>query len=515
MQEAHRPPSTLWTAGTAAPVYPPLTRNLAVEVVVVGGGVTGLTAALVLQRAGKQVALIEARRLGSGETGHTTAHLTEQLDTRYCVLEDHFGQQGAREAARSSRAAIDFIEAMVAELPVGFGFRRVPGFLFAETDAQRQELERELAAMQRAGVAATLIDALPLPLEITGAIRLDRQAQLHPMEYVRALATRFALLGGRIFEHTRMLEVDDGEPCSVHTERGVLTADDVLVLTNVPVSNRVAVLTKIAAYRTYALAARVDQRFPVGLFADMQEPYHYLRTHDAGSDTFLVVGGEDHKTGHEEQTQRRLENLERYVKERFPSAEITHHWSGQVIEPADGLPFIGRNAGAKHVYIATGFSGTGMTFGTLAAMILSDEVLGTKNAWSELYRATRVKPLAQAREYFTENIDFPLQLLGERLSRTYVDSFEAVAPGEAKWVRTGGRTLAVFRAENGTVHALSAVCTHLGCRVRWNRVERSWDCPCHGSRFDIHGDILNGPATKSLDEAPPTAIRKDRVAREH
>jgi glycine/D-amino acid oxidase-like deaminating enzyme/nitrite reductase/ring-hydroxylating ferredoxin subunit len=504
MQPAQRsnPNSPLWNVDTAMPAYPPLTRDLSVDVVIAGGGIAGLTAAVVLQRAGKQVALIEAHRIGGGETGRTTAHLTEQLDTRYHTLESRFGREGAREAARSSRAAIDFIEALVAELPGSCGFRRVPGFLFAETAEQREELEQELACMQHAGCEVSWVEALDVPFETKGALRLERQAQVHPLQYLRELAVRLVSLGGLIVEDTRMHEVQDGTPCRVHTDRGVLTANDVLVLTGVPVSNKFAVLTKIAAYRTYALAARVDQRFPEGLFADMQQPYHYLRTHEASSGTFLVVGGEDHKTGQKDDTEECFRDLERYVGARFPNAEIAHRWSGQVLEPVDGLPFIGRNTGAKHVYVATGFSGTGITFGTLAAMILSDEVLGVPNPWADLYQATRVKPLAQAREYLAENIDFPLHLIAERLSRAHVDRVEDVRPGEGKWVRSRGRTLAVYRGEDGRVHALSAVCTHLGCRVRWNPAERSWDCPCHGGRFDVDGNVLNGPPTKGLVAVP-------------
>jgi glycine/D-amino acid oxidase-like deaminating enzyme/nitrite reductase/ring-hydroxylating ferredoxin subunit len=491
---------SIWVSESGLPAFPRLQDDIETDVVVVGGGIAGITTALLLRQRGERVTVIEAREVGSGETGRTTAHLTELLDEPYHVIESKFGKHGARLAAESSRAAIDRIEAFAGEFG-GCGFDRVPAYVYAETNEQRTNLENELESLHRVGARVAWVDAFPLRLAVAGALRVEQQAQFHPLEYLRHLTMRFVASGGVIFEHTRALDVDDGEPCRVTTSTGSIKARDVVVLTNAVVSNKLALHTKIAAYRTYAVAARLEREFPIGLFWDMQNPYHYIRAQETRAGRFLIVGGEDHKTGQNSETEESFRRLERYVSTHF-GVQVTHRWSGQVLEPADGLPFIGKNSGAEHVYVATGFSGTGMTFGTLAGSILSDQVLGAHNPWSDLYQATRVKPLAQAREYVTENVDFPAYLARDRLARGDARGFANVARGEGRLVRSQGKMVAAYRDESGIVHVRSAVCTHLGCYVRWNKAERSWDCPCHGSRFDVDGAVLNGPATKELEEAP-------------
>jgi Rieske Fe-S protein len=295
----------------------------------------------------------------------------------------------------------------------------------------------------------------------------------------------------------------------VTTSTGTIRAADVLVLTHVPVSNVIAIHSKIAAYRSYAVAApyRGDV---AGLFWDLDDPYHYTRVEDARDGSFLVVGGEDHKTGQKRRTRECFQRLDGYVKERF-GCDVALRWSGQIIEPSDGLPFIGRNSGSEHVYVATGFAGNGMTFGTLAAMILTDEVLGLTSAWARTYDATRVKPLAQARRYVAENVDFPAYLARDRVARGEVRSIGEIPRGEGRLFRNRGKMLAVYREPGGRIQACSAACTHLGCNVRWNDAEKTWDCPCHGSRFAVDGAVINGPAVTDLGketvEVPPERPR--------
>ncbi|MBN1204437.1 MAG: FAD-dependent oxidoreductase [Myxococcaceae bacterium] len=488
---------SLWTTTAPGRRFPALAGDLTVDVAVVGGGIAGLTTAWLLQRAGKRVAVLEMNRLLTGQTGQTTAHLTELLDTPYATLRSDFGEKGARMAAASSRAALEEIVALVAELDVDCGFQRVPLYRYAETERELRELEREVEAAQAVGLRARFTRDTPLPYPVEGALRLEDQAQFHPRAYLLALAERLEAAGCLIFEDTRAVELQDGQPCRVITERGVVTATDVVEATTTPL-NRLFLHTKLYPYRTYAVAGPLEGPLEAGLYYDSQEPYHYLRTQRVEGVDYLIVGGEDHKVGHEEDTEQHFAALEAYTRRRFPVTRLTHRWSGQVIEPADGLAYIGRNSASRHTWVATGFSGTGMTWGTLSGMILSDLILGRENPYAALYDATRVKVRAGAKDFFWENADVAFRFVVDRLSRPDGHRLSEVAPGEGKILEVEGKKVAVYREEGGACHAVSPVCTHVGCHVHWNSAERSWDCPCHGTRYSPTGKVLNGPAVKDL-----------------
>ncbi|MBL9037603.1 MAG: FAD-dependent oxidoreductase [Archangium sp.] len=474
---------------------PPPPGPLSVDVVIVGGGITGLTSALLLKRAGKRVAVLEARHILDGVSGATTAHLTQMLDTRYHVLEDRFGEEGTRQVAASNAAAIELIELITRELKIDCGFARVPGFLFAETQAQRDELEEELHAVLRAGMNAAAQGAPPLPFPVKLAVRVENQAQLHPLKYLVPIAHEIHSHGSFVIEHAPVTAVHDGTPCSVETSTGLtVTAPQVIIATHSPL-NRVLLLTKLAHYRSYVISGPVPKAMD-GLLWDMADPYHYVRTHQTRRGPQLVIGGEDHKTGQEPDTEGAFERLTEYAK-RYRMVP-TRRWSAQVVETVDGLPFIGRNSGSTNVLAATGFSGNGFTFGTLAAMILTDRVLGRPNPWTDLYDATRIKPLASLKSYITENIDFPFYFVSGAIKPPDVLSVADVGVNEGKIVRVDGKQLAVFRDGGGDLHAVSSVCTHLGCHVGFNSAQKSWDCPCHGSRFSVDGEVLDGPAVKPL-----------------
>jgi glycine/D-amino acid oxidase-like deaminating enzyme/nitrite reductase/ring-hydroxylating ferredoxin subunit len=488
---------SLWTTTAPGRPFPALVEELSFDVAVVGGGIAGLTAAWLLSRAGKKVVVLEMNRLLTGQTGQTTAHLTELLDTPYYELRSSFGEKGAQLAAASSRAAIEQIAALVAELGVDCGFQRVPMFRYAETEGQLRELEREIKAASAAGLRVRLTRDVPLPYPVKGALRLEDQALFHPRRYLLAMVERLVREGCAIFEETRVVDVQDGEPCRVITEHGTLTARDVVEATTTPL-NRLFLHTKLYPYRTYAVAGRLSGPLEPGLYYDSQDPYHYIRTQRIDGVDYLIVGGEDHKVGHEEDTERHFAALEEYTRRHFPVTALTHRWSGQVIEPADGLAYIGRNSARRHTWVATGFSGTGMTWGTLSAMILSDLILGRENPYAALYAATRVKVRAGARDFLQENADVAFRFVADRLSRPDAHRLSEVPPGEGKILEVDGQKVAVYREENGTCHAVSPVCTHVGCHVHWNNAERSWDCPCHGARYSPTGKVLNGPAVKDL-----------------
>ena len=498
--------NSVWSEATPAPPYEPLDGNVAVDVAVVGGGITGMTAALLLARAGRRVAVVEARRIGKGESGKTTAHLTEVLDVPFHTLVSRFGVRGALLAVEGQRAAIDRIAMFADECAIACDFRRVPGYAIAETEGERAALEREAVAARRLGSSAALVDTAPLPFPIAGALRFDNQATIHPRLYLQGLERAFVGMHGRIFEDTQVVAIDEGEPCRVISDRGVVTARDVIVAAHVPIVNRFLLHAKLAAYRSYVLGIDLggDAGVGDGLYWDMAEPYHYLRTQAVGGHRYLLVGGEDHKVGEGGDTTAPFERLEAYVRVRFGRevAATDYRWSGQIVESADGLPYVGRNSLSDRVYVATGYAGNGITGGTMAAMVIADEITERANPLGELLDATRIKPLASVGAVLAENLDYPKHMLADRLPGSIeegADALVAIAPGEGQVVALGGERLAVYRNANGQLGALSAKCTHLGCLVHWNTTEKSWDCPCHGSRFDPHGRVLNGPAVRALE----------------
>ena len=504
---------SLWIDTAPVPYRAALDGDLNVDVCIVGGGICGITAARILKRAGMTVAVVEALSVGGGETGHTTAHLATHHDLYYNDTITKFGEDEARLVLESRRAAIAQIEEFVVDEGISCGYERVPAYLFTEGSSDVRVLREELEACQRIGMHAEWVESLPTRFPITGAIRFPNQAQFHPLEYLRGLAERVSGNGSYLFEHSRVTNIDYGTPCRVHAAGGTITCRDVILATNSPLNATGLLITKIAAYRTYAVAFRIDaSAAPLALLWDSGDPYHYVRLHHSGDATFLIVGGEDHKVGTRENdaptdnqahADAAWKRLEGWARGRFALGEVAAKWSGQLLEPADGLPYIGKYD--EHAWVATGFSGDGMTNGTLAAMLLSQEILGERPAIAKVYDSKRM-PTHGAAEFMRENVGYPKHKLGDRFKRADTDHFRAVGAGEGKIVRMGKQKLAVFRDNDGSVHAFSPVCTHMGCHVHWNNAESSWDCPCHGSRFDARtGEVLNGPATIALEAKDVTA----------
>lgn len=488
------------------PEFNALVKDTVADVCIVGAGIAGLTTAYLLVQRGLKVVVLEDGRIGSGETGHTTAHLTAALDDRYFELERLHGVDGARLAAASHTAAIDQIERIVSKEKIACNFERLDGYLFTPPGESAELLERELTAVQRAGLnQVELVERAPINRFDTGtALRFPKQAQFHPLKYLNGLAAAIIGRAGQIHTGTHAAQIVGGDHASVTTADGrKVSCGAIVVATNTPVNDMVAIHTKQAPYRTYVVALRVPHgAVNKALFWDTPDPYHYVRltseeTSGNGGTELLIVGGEDHKTGQEEEVDR-FGRLQAWTRERFPEAgEIVYQWSGQVLEPVDGLAFIGRNPlDADNVFIATGDSGNGMTHGTIAGLLLTDLITGRDNPWAELYNPARVRLLA-AGEFLNENLNVAAQY-ADLLRGGNVDNYREIAPGEGAIVSHGLQKIAVYRDEQGHVHECSAICPHLGCVVQWNRVEKSWDCPCHGSRFDPLGVVLNGPANVNL-----------------
>jgi len=493
----------------------PLVENVAADVCVVGAGIAGITTAYLLTRENRSVVLIDDGPVGGGMTGRTTAHLVNALDDRYYELEKMLGEEFSRLCAESHTFAIDRIEAIVAEEKIDCDFERLDGYLFLPPDGSIKDLKRELDAVHRAGLSdVEWVDRLPIgTINTNAALRFPRQAQFHPLKYLDALARAIVNLGGRIFTGTRVIEVQDGDRAKIGASDGhTITARAAVVATNCPINDRLAIHSKQAPYATYVIGARADREVKHTLLWDTAMtaedekqmlgpvPYHYVRFARDEQGDVLIVGGEDHKTGQAEDFAQRFTNLERWARQHFPFiGEITDRWSGQVMEPVDGIAYIGRNPGDNNVYVVTGDSGNGLTHGTIAGILIADLIAGRENRWAKLYDPTRktLKPVVVA-DYVAENANVAAQL------RDYVTpgaapSADEIKRGEGAILRDGIKKIAAFRDEDGTLHRFSAVCPHLKCIVRWNGAEKTWDCPCHGSRFDALGHMLNGPAIADLE----------------
>ncbi|MBA3883174.1 MAG: FAD-dependent oxidoreductase [Chthoniobacterales bacterium] len=505
---------SLWEATTEAGALNPLRENIRTDVCIVGAGISGLTTAYTLVRAGKKVVVLDDGLVGRGMTGRTTAHIVNALDDRYYEIEKLHGEEGSRMAAESHTAAIDRVEENVTAERIDCQFERLDGYLFEPPNEPIDNLNEEFEACLRAGLDVELVNRAPMEgLDSGPAIKFKNQAQFHPLHYLRGLAAAIERYGGKIFTGTRVVDVQESDNGVAKTKDGfTIEAQSFVVATNTPINDRYVIHTKQAPYTTYVIGLRVPKGSVTrALFWDTAQhageedqaigmvPYHYVRVaEDENGNEVLVVGGEDHKTGQADDFEQRYQRLEDWTRVRWPNAgEVVFRWSGQVMEPEDMMGFIGRNPSDKdNVYIATGDSGNGMTHGTIAGILIPDLILGRENRWAKLYDPSRLS-FKSAGDFLKENINVAAQYR-DYVTGGDVRSRQEIAPGQGAVLRRGLKKLACYRDDSGTLHEMTAICPHLKCIVHWNRNEKTWDCPCHGSRFDAMGHVLNGPSVADL-----------------
>ena len=496
--------TSIWMATAKLPRFSKLLTNEQADVCIVGAGIAGLTTAYLLGRAGKSVIVLDDGPIVSGETERTTAHLVTALDNQYSDLERMHGEKGAQLAAESHAAAISQIEAIVRDEQIDCDFERLYGYLFVPDGESTDILDKEMSAAQRAGLTDVhMVARAPITSFDTGrTLCFPRQAQFHPLKYLAGLAEAIIRDGGRIYTQTHAAKIEGGKSARIETLDGqTVTAGAVVVATNTPVNDLLAIHTKQAAYRTFVIGATVPAgSVSKGLYWDTTEPFHYVRLSRSSStaNDVLIVGGEDHKTGQADDAEARYVRLEGWARAHFPMmTDIEFRWSGQVLATVDGLAFVGRNPmDEPNVYIATGDSGNGMTHGTIAGILLTDLIQGKDNAWSTLYDPSR-KTLSALSAFAKENLNVAAQY-ADWATPGDVEEDVLVPPGSGAVVRRGLKKIAVYCDDAGQLHECSAVCPHLGGIVAWNHSEKTWDCPCHGSRFDKSGKVLNGPAISNL-----------------
>lgn len=491
--------------------YSPLQENLTTDVVIVGGGLGGVTTAYCLCKAGKKVILVEDGKIGSGETGRTTAHLVSALDDRYADLESIFGQEDTRLIAESHIAAINFVERTVREENIDCQFERVDGYLFIHPSDQVESLREECRAAKRAGVKVSESSIIPGMRNYMGpCLKFPNQAQFHPMKYVQGLCEAIVKMGGRIFTDTHAQEINHE---GIKSREGfTVKAEHVVVATNSPVNNTVAMHLKQTAHRTYVIGGLVKKgSLPRSLWWDTGDhdedskhpPYHYIRVHPYNeTHDMLISGGEDHATGDipedEKQEEFRYQKLEAWTRDHFPMENLLYCWSGQVMEPVDSLGFIGRNPLDKdNIYIITGDSGTGMTHCTIGGMLITDLITGKENPWEEIYNPSRITAKT-GDVFFKELMRGVMSLVKGVPESEKAKELSEIKNGDGKVIKLSGNKCGAYRDDNGELHIVSAKCTHLKATLTWNGDEKTWDCPWHGSRFTCDGDVINGPANSNL-----------------
>lgn len=494
---------SLWVGtAPAAPELPRLERDITADVAVIGGGIVGLTTALLAQEAGARVALIEADRVGHGVSGYTTAKVSSQHGLIYAELESRLGADAARLYGQVNEAALAWIAERVEAAGIDCDFRRRSSYAYVTSTSGCDQVEAEARAATAAGLPATLVEQTPLPYPVAAAVRFDDQAEFHASKYLAALTEQLIAGGCEVFEHTRATGLDEGDRCTVETSAGGrLRAERAVVATHYPFLDRSLAFARVHPQRSYAIACRIAGDPPDGMFISGDSPTRSIRAAPLDGEELLLVGGESHATGTGGDTEERYRRLERFAREHWEVESIDYRWSSQDGITLDHVPYVGRiTPRSQRVLAATGFAKWGMTGGTAAAQVLAGLLRGEAGGpAAELLDPWRLTPRASLPKLIKENAQAGLRMVGDRLTKRGGRPIDSLEPGEGDVVHHAGEKVAGFRDEDGRLVAVSTRCTHLGCQVNWNSGERSWDCPCHGSRFAPDGTVLEGPAVKPLE----------------
>ena len=486
-----------WEATCSPPSFPKLAENIDVDVSIIGGGIVGVSAARAIKDQGMTVAVVEARKIGQGVTGKATAKVTSQHGIIYQTLANKFGLDRARLYAEAQEAGLRRIVDLAETHGIEADIERMPAYVYTREQRHVEDIEKEVEVARRLGLPASLTHDTGLPFEVLAAMRWEQQAQFHPLKFVTGLAATIPGDGCHVFENS---QVTDWDPKRIATERGTVRARHVVMATNLPLG-QVGLYYATNHPRAEPVIAASIRRVPPAYYKNVEQPGHSIRTHRHDGRTYAVCAGPHFKPGHVDDEKRSFEDIERWLSENFDADGIEYRWVNEDYSPVDGAPFIGwSSSDASDAYlVATGFAAWGFTNGAAAGMIIADLVASRENKWLDLFDATRVKPVAGGKDFVKENVHVAKHLIGDHV-KTKPKSFDKLRAGEGAILNIDGENVAAFRDEDGRVHAVSAVCTHMGCLLGWNQNDRTWDCPCHGSRFSLSGEVIAGPAVQALEQ---------------
>ena len=476
------------------------------DVVIVGGGITGISTALLLQNAGMNCLLLEAHNLCFGTTGGTTAHINTLLDVPYSTIEKNFNKEKSKLMASSIKEAVNLIHDNINKYSIDCDYKNAAAILFAQDDKQKDELEKISKATNDAGIENNFVEEISIPTSFLKAIKIPGQAKFNPVRYVYALAEQFEKAGGTIVQECRVLSADENDNMSIETSKGKCRSKFLIYATHIPPGVNLLHF-RCMPYRSYAMAVTLkNNAYPGDLVYDMYDPYHYYRTQEIDGQEYFIVGGYDHKTAHEDNQEYCFLKLESHIRKHFDIDKVEYKWSSQFYESPDGLPYIGQLPGHEKIYVATGYGGNGMPYSHVAALSLKRIICNEENPYQELYDPNRLKPVAGFSNFVSHNADVVKQFASKFFSGEDLKELGELATNEGKIVKYKDEKLAIFKDENGVVHALSPICTHVGCEVKWNNAEQSWDCPCHGARYSYDGRVMTGPAVKNLAKVNVRAL---------
>lgn len=502
-----KPPQSFWISSTEQTNYPSLNEDIDVDVAIVGGGMVGITTAFLLKEEGLTVAVIEADKIIQGTTGYTTAKVTSQHDLIYDKIKTKMGEEKARQYAEANETAVRFIAQLIEEKNIDCDFSWQPAYVYTSSGKYVQKIENEVKAASSLGIKASFVKEIPLPISIKAAVRFDNQAQFHPRKYLLALAKEIPQSGSFIFENTKAVDIKRGNPFEVITDNGKkVTAKNVVVASHYPFYDvRGLYFARIYTERAYVLATQIKEKFPEGMYISAESPTRSLRSVPYEDKELVLVIGDSHKTGQGENMNSHYEALFNFANQVFTVEDVPYRWSTQDCMPLDDIPYVGQYIFyTPGLYVATGFRKWGMTNSTVSAMVLRDLITEGRSPWEDVYNPSRFTPVASAKNFIMANADVAEKFILGKISP--VPENVKINPGEGKVIEIEGRKVGAYRDEEGNLHLVDITCTHMGCELRWNAAEKSWDCPCHGSRFTYDGNIVEGPTTKPLRKA---TIKKD------